>query len=182
MKSDHLREITQISLFATLIFLSIQFFRIPAGSQFLHFGNALVVVGCLVFGSKKGAIAATLGLTLFDILNGYAAEVWITVLESLIVCLGIHYYYEKLLKKNQHPLVIFSVAVLAAFIKILLNIAKYTVLRGMLLGGLPFTPAFIAAFSKIIGTFGSAAFTVIAVPVLYPIIQRIYQRLIPPTL
>ena len=54
MKHYSLRELTQIALFAALIFLGVQLFRIPLGHQFVHFGNALVVVGCLVFGSKKG--------------------------------------------------------------------------------------------------------------------------------
>ena len=49
-----LQTLTMISLFAALIFLSIQFFKIPVGAQFIHFGNALVVVGCLIFGSKLG--------------------------------------------------------------------------------------------------------------------------------
>lgn len=43
-----LQTLTMISLFAALIFLSIQFFKIPVGAQFIHFGNALVVVGCLI--------------------------------------------------------------------------------------------------------------------------------------
>ena len=52
-----LQTLTMISLFAALIFLSIQFFKIPVGAQFIHFGNALVVVGCLIFGSKLGFLA-----------------------------------------------------------------------------------------------------------------------------
>ena len=177
MKNYSLRELTQIALFATLIFLGVQLFRIQLGHQFVHFGNALVVVGCLVFGSKKGAIAATLGLGIFDILNGYAAEVWITILESLIVCWGIHLVYEKTLHQNDKTSNIIGIGILAAVIKIILNLVKYTFLRGMIMGGLAFTPAFVAAFTKILGTFGSAAFTVITVPILYPIFKKIYQKI-----
>ena len=114
MKHYSLREMTQIALFAALIFLGVQLFRIQLGHQFVHFGNALVVVGCLVFGSKKGAIAATLGLGIFDILNGYAAEVWITILESLIVCWGIHLVYEKTLHQNDKAANIIGIGILAA--------------------------------------------------------------------
>ena len=32
-----LQTLTMISLFAALIFLSIQFFKIPVGAQFIHF-------------------------------------------------------------------------------------------------------------------------------------------------
>lgn len=176
MKSTNLRDLTQVGLFAALIYLGVQFFRIPTGgTQFVHFGNALVVVGCLLFGSKKGALAATIGLGIFDVLNGYASEVWITILESLIVCWGIHVVYENMLHKNDKTIHIFAVGVLAAVIKIILNLAKYTFLRGMLLGGLAFSPSLLSAFTKIIGTFGSAAFTIVTVPILYPIFKRLYR-------
>lgn len=76
------REIVELSLFSALIALSIQFFRIPVGPQFIHFGNALVVVAALIYGARKGALVATVGLGVFDILNGYASVVWITILEA----------------------------------------------------------------------------------------------------
>lgn len=176
MKSYTLRDITQVGLFAALIFLGIQFFRIPTGTQFVHFANSLVVVGCLIFGSKKGALAASIGLTVFDLLNGYAAEIWSTILESLVVCWGIHLVYERLLKSNDRLQNIIGIGILAALIKIVLNLLRYTFLRGMIVGGLSFTPALIAAASAIVGTFGSALFTVVTVPILYPIFKRISRQ------
>ena len=87
MKNTDLRNIVETSLFAALIFLGVSVFRIPMPftTQFVHFGNALVVVGCLIFGTKRGALAASIGLGIFDLLNGYASVVWETILESLIV-------------------------------------------------------------------------------------------------
>lgn len=82
MKKEELRRLIEVSLFAALILVSVQFLRIQVGPQFVHLGNALVVIAVLVFGSGFGALAAALGLGLFDIFNGYAAEVWITILES----------------------------------------------------------------------------------------------------
>ncbi len=87
MKNKSLRTLVETSLFATLIFISVYALRIPVGAQFIHFGNALVVVGVLLFGSKRGALAAAIGLGMFDLLTGYASVVWITILESLVVCL-----------------------------------------------------------------------------------------------
>lgn len=57
MKQSQLRQLTEISLFAALICVVVFFIRIPFGSQFVHLGNALVVVGVLIFGAKKGALA-----------------------------------------------------------------------------------------------------------------------------
>ena len=95
MKHLTTRQLVELSLYAALIFISVQFLRIPLGAQFVHFGNALVVVAVLLYGSRLGALVAAIGLGLFDVLNGYAAEVWITILESLIVCLVLHFVFEK---------------------------------------------------------------------------------------
>ena len=94
MKSDKTRELVILSLYAALIIVSVQFIRIPFGPQFVHLGNALVVIAVLIFGARKGALVATVGLGLFDIFNGYAAEVWITILESLIVCYVLYLVFE----------------------------------------------------------------------------------------
>lgn len=58
MKQNQLRQLTEISLFAALICVVVFFIRIPFGSQFVHLGNALVVVGVLIFGAKKGALGS----------------------------------------------------------------------------------------------------------------------------
>ena len=42
MKSDKTRELVELSLYAALIIVSVQFIRIPFGPQFVHLGNALV--------------------------------------------------------------------------------------------------------------------------------------------
>ena len=43
---------------------------------------------------------------------------------------------------------IITVGVVAAIVKIIVNIIKYTFLRGMIVGGLALTPAFIQAINK----------------------------------
>ncbi len=170
------KDLTVIGLYAALIVLGIMFFRIPLGSQFVHMGNALIAVGILVFGAKKGAIAASIGLAIFDITHGYASVAWVTVLESLIVALVLYLVFEKAMKKHDTTINIIICAIVAAITKIIVNLIKYTFFRNMLVGGLAFKPAFLAALVKIGGTFGSAAVTIIAVPLLYPIFKKIGQR------
>ena len=174
MKNTDLRDLVQTSLFAALILFGSQRLQNPNAihNTVRSFGNALVVVGCLLFGTKQGAIAASLGLGLFDILNNYAHVAWQTVLESLIVCYVIHLVYEKAMNKDDKITNIILVGVIAAIVKIILNIIKYTFLRGMIVGGLALTPAFLQAINKITGTFGSAIFTVVAVPIVYPLFKK----------
>ena len=166
------RELVELSLFSALIALSIQFFRIPVGPQFIHFGNALVVVATLIYGARKGALVATVGLGAFDLLNGYASVVWITILEALVVILVVHFVYEAM-PKCRERLVIVGFA--AAFTKIVLNLFKYTLI-GML-GTLTLGASLNLALVKIVGTFGSSLATVIAVPILYPIFKKISETI-----
>lgn len=174
MKKEELRRLIEVSLFAALILVSVQFLRIQVGPQFVHLGNALVVIAVLVFGSGFGALTAALGLGLFDIFNGYAAEVWITILESLLVCYVLHLVYEKAMKANDKPATIFTVGLVAAVTKIILNLFKYTLINSFI-GGLALLPAMVGALAKITGTFGTSIVTIVAVPILYPIFKRIVQ-------
>lgn len=175
MKNDKTRELVELSLYAALIIVSVHFIRIPFGPQFVHLGNALVVIAVLIFGSKKGALVATVGLGLFDIFNGYAAEVWITILESLIVCLVLYLVFEKLLKSNDKMVYIIIAGVIAAVTKIILNFVKYTIINTVV-ASLPLKAAMLASVVKIGGTFGTSVVTIIAVPLLYPVFKRILRR------
>ena len=173
MKSDKTRELVELSLYAALIIVSVQFIRIPFGPQFVHLGNALVVIAVLIFGARKGALVATVGLGLFDIFNGYAAEVWITILESLIVCFVLYLVFEKLLKSNDKMMNIIIVGVIAAVI--ILNFVKYTIINSVV-AAIPLNAAMALALTKIGGTFGTSVVTIIAVPLLYPVFKRILQK------
>ena len=126
MKNLTTRQLVELSFYSALIFISVQFLRIPLGAQFVHFGNALVVIAVLLFGSRIAALVASIGLGLFDVLNGYAAEVWITILESLIVCLVLQFVFEKLLHSDTKTRNVIIVGIVAAITKIISNLVKYT--------------------------------------------------------
>ena len=166
MKNDNTRELVELSLYAALIIVTVQFIRIPFGPQFVHLGNALVVIAILIFGARKGALVATVALGLFDIFNGYAAEVWITILESLIVCLVL--YLDKIVN-------VIIAGVIAALTKIILNFLKYTIIN-TIVASLPLKAAMLASVIKIGGTFGTSVVTIIAVPLLYPVFKRIFKK------
>ncbi len=171
-------DMTQIAIFAAIIYLTIAipFLRVPVGTQMVHFGNPMVLIGALVFGSKKGAISASIGLFLFDATHGWLSVAWITVLESVIVCIMVHIFYEKMMKSNDKVSNVVIISLIAAITKIILNLLKYTFLRGMITQGLALVPAFTMAVAKITGTFGSAILTVITVPLLYPVVKKIVSK------
>ncbi len=171
-------DLVETALYAALIFLGIEFFRIPTGgTQFIHFGNALVATGVLVLGVYKGTFAAGISLLLFDLTHGYASSAPITVLESVIVCLILYFVFEKLMKKNDKIFNIVTLSFIAALTKIILNFVKYTFLKGMFLQGFTLDAAVIYAVGKITGTFGSALLTFVAVPILYQLFKKVLQQL-----
>ena len=171
------KQITRIGVYAALIVTSIVVFRIPtSATQFIHFGNAFVAVGVLLLGSKEGALAAAIGLTAYDLMAGYGLSFWVTVLESLIVCGALHLVYERLWQRATKPAYVIGAAVLAAATKIVLNFIKYTFFYGMIGKQLPFLVAAAEAVTKITGTFGSAALTVVSVPILFAALRQVLQR------
>lgn len=174
MTSKRLTDQIELSLFAALIFISVELLRIPVGAQFIHLGNALVVVAVLLYGARRATLVAAIGLGLFDMINGYAAVVWITVLEALVVCYLLHVIYEKLLKSVDKPMIIVAIGLLAAAAKLVMNLVKYSLIA-YFGAQLPLSVALWAALGKIGGSLGTALVTVIAVPLLYPVFKQLRQ-------
>ena len=92
MRDDEnsLRAIVLTALFAAMIYVGV-LLRIPlpaiVGRPFIHFGNTLTAVAILLLGFRNGALAGVIGLGGFDLLNGYAATSWLTMLETLVVAI-----------------------------------------------------------------------------------------------
>lgn len=171
-----LQTLVQLSLFAGLIFLSIQYFRIPMGTQFIHFGNALVIVGCLLYGSRLGFLAAAVGLGIFDLLNGYAAEIPIILFEALVVAGTVYLIHGLIFKGKDTPPALLTTAIAGALIKIVLNLGRYSLIA-YLAGNTSVWAALGAGLDKIPGTIGTSIATIIAVPILYPLFKEVRQRL-----
>ena len=88
-RSEQLKKLVLAGLFAAIIFIGISVLRIPlpaiVGRPFIHFGNILTVLAVMLLGFGYGATAGAVGLGLFDILNGYAATSWLTIIEAIIL-------------------------------------------------------------------------------------------------
>ena len=152
-------------------------FAYPYGCPIRSFWKCLSRCRRFAYGSRLGALVAAVGLGLFDVLNGYAAEVWITILESLIVCAVLHLVFEGLMQSKDTTRNVIVVGVVAALTKIISNLIKYTLINS-LVGGLNLQVAFLTAVVKIGGTIGSALVTIIAVPILYPLLKPVQYALL----
>ena len=172
-----LNRLTLLSLYAALIYVSVAALKIPVGPQFIHIGNALVVIALLLFGFNQGFVASALGLAIFDILGGYASTFWIITLETLVVAVLVSYLHERCFKDKLTTKNLFIIALAAAISKIIVNLLRYTIM-GMVVSNLPFAAATTAALVKITGTFGTAIVTVVVVPILYPVFKRMLNRVL----
>ena len=85
---NNVKAMVITAFFAAITFLGIQSFRIPMpaaiGTPFVHFGHIFVVMGVLLQGGKRGAASGTIGLVLFDILNGYMQDIPQVFIETIV--------------------------------------------------------------------------------------------------
>ena len=103
MNDNKVKNLVITAFFTAITFLGIQSFRIPlpaaVGTPFLHFGHIFVVMGLLLQGGKRGAVSGTLGLTIFDMLNGYMQDAPKTFVETAVKCLDRQSTFMMLKKK-----------------------------------------------------------------------------------
>lgn len=66
-------DIVQVALMAAMAFVVTYAIEIPVGTKaVLHLGDTIVFTGAILLGKKKAALAAALGMGLFDLLSPYA--------------------------------------------------------------------------------------------------------------
>jgi uncharacterized membrane protein len=66
-------DIVQVALMAAMAFVVTYVIEIPVGTKaVLHLGDTIVFAGAILLGKKKAALAAALGMGLFDLLSPYA--------------------------------------------------------------------------------------------------------------
>lgn len=165
---NSLRALVLTGLFAAIIYIGIWVLRIPVpamvGRPFIHFGNTLTAVAILYLGYRNGMIAGIIGLGGFDLLNGYAATSWLTMLEVVVVASvltavyrGMHYQDSK---RN-----IIILGIIAGVTKIFTTYCVSIV--EALMVGTSFKVALVGAFVSLPATVINSISTAICTPILY---------------
>lgn len=74
IKSSKTLEITQMALMTAIVCLATMTIKIPTfmGMGYNHPGDSMMFLGAILFGRKKGMIIAAIGMSLADLLSGYA--------------------------------------------------------------------------------------------------------------
>ena len=181
---DNVKAMVITAFFAAITFLGIQAFRIPLpaaiGTPFVHFGHIFVVMGLLLQGGKRGAISGTIGLVVFDILNGYIQDIPQVFIETMVKCLivgAIFYLLQNRAvqdKKKEYRYAIIC-AIIYGCLNIVIELVMGTI-KMMLLGS-GFAAAFVGSVVSIPATAINAIFMVVAIAVLYKPVSNIYRRI-----
>jgi len=70
------KDMVETALLTALIFVATSFINIKlpiaANGGLVHLGTAMLVIAAVVFGKEKGAIAAAVGMAIFDLSSGWA--------------------------------------------------------------------------------------------------------------
>lgn len=178
-EENSLQALVLTGLFAAIIYIGIWVIRIPVpamvGRPFIHFGNTLTAVAILYLGYRNGMLAGIIGLGGFDLLNGYAATSWLTMLEVVVVATvltavfkGMHYQDSK---KN-----IIILGIVAGVIKIFTTYCVSIV--EALMVGTSLKVAYVGAFVSLPATVINSISTAICTPILYFAFKDAAQRIL----
>jgi len=105
MKNKQLMKIAYTGLMAALCYVGYAVFpAISATGTKIHVGNAFVVLGALLLGGPYGGLAGAIGLSIADILGGYAASAPRTFITKLVIGLVVGLVAHKIANiSHNHP-------------------------------------------------------------------------------
>ncbi len=102
-KQTQLLNITFIALFAALCYIALTVFFFPFAQMYIHFGNLIVVVASLLIGGWQGGLAGSIGMGLYDILNGHADSSPKTFLLKFLIGLTVGLVYSFFKSRKKYP-------------------------------------------------------------------------------
>lgn len=162
---NSLQSLIFTGLFAAIIYIGIWVLRIPVpamvGRPFIHFGNTLTAVAILYLGYRNGMIAGIIGLGGFDLLNGYAATSWLTMLEVVVVATVLTAVYRGMNYRDSKKNIIILAGVTKIFTTYCVSIVE------ALMVGTSLQVAYIGAFVSLPATVINSISTAICTPILY---------------
>lgn len=127
-KSDKtIYNVTLAAVFAIVDYI-LAMFQIhipsPVGRPFIDLGFTFVVLGILFLGYEYGVFSGIIGLTMFDLMNGYAAHAYLTIMEVFIVATTTGLTF-KILKHSTKIASIVTLGVITGLSKILSGFLRY---------------------------------------------------------
>lgn len=167
-EENTLQALVLTGLFAAIIYIGIWVIRIPVpamvGRPFIHFGNTLTAVAILYLGYRNGMIAGIIGLGGFDLLNGYAATSWLTMLEVVVVASVLTAVFKGMNYQDSKKNIII-LGIIAGVTKIFTTYCV-SIIEALMVGT-SLQVAYVGAFVSLPATVINSISTAICTPILY---------------
>lgn len=109
-------NITFIALFAAISYISLMLFFFPFGQMYIHFGNLVVVVASLLVGGWQGGLAGSIGMGLYDLLNGHADSSPKTFLLKFLIGFTVGLVFNFFKTRKKYPAVTLFISGITALI------------------------------------------------------------------
>lgn len=169
------KQLIYTAFFAAIIFIGTTYFRINiAPKVMIHLGNALVVITFLALGTKFSMLAASVGLGIFDILNGYLDSIHFTILESIIVIAVLNILFKQM-KYKDTLINIFILSLVAGLTKIVIIFIRKSITNYLIIGN---ATALFTTVISMANTFITSSITIFIVPILYFAIKKYIPNLL----
>lgn len=124
------KDLTLTALASALIFVGTYFFKIPISfaGGYTHLGDGLLILATLLLGTRRGTIAAAIGMGLSDFIGGYMVWILPTICFKSLWALMVGLFAFKFLKGKHYGWYI------GAILGGLLQIIGYTITKIPLYG------------------------------------------------
>ena len=133
MRSDvSIRTLTKMAMMATITFVGIYAIKVPVPNGYIHIGDCMIFLSVLLLGTKRGALAGSIGAAMADLLAGYVHWVFPTFIIKFCMAFVMGLFIDKLLPHAKWNWLLG--AVVGGILQIILYFAADTVMFGMALG------------------------------------------------
>ena len=164
------------AMMAALVFLGSKLeIRTPSilGVTRFHLGNIMCALSGVLLGPWWGGLAAGLGSMLYDLTNpDFIAEFFVTFISKGLYGLvsGVFFVYIFKKKESYVPMLVSTIA--GAVYYIIFYLGKTYFYKGLFLGGLTPSAAWVATVAKMPSSFFNGAVAIIVAPLLALAIRK----------
>lgn len=109
-KSSNVKSLCFTGIMAALVFIFTFTFKIPSITGYMHLGDCFIFLAIAILGTKRGAIAGSIGAALADLVGGYAIWILPTFIIKFIMALICGYIAEKLIKNKTWGFIVGAIA------------------------------------------------------------------------
>lgn len=177
-KNSHqiILDITFIALFAALCYIALTVFFFPVGPMFVHFGNLIVVLAALLIGGWQGGLSGSIGMVLYDILNGHIDSSPKTFILKFLIGFTVGGVYSVLSKKVKSKTVS---AAIGAICGMVVNICGEVFWKTVqfTLAGSDLRAAFLTSLFSQSSTLLNAVIAVIGGVALFTALEKPFKKL-----